>query len=512
MPAKVLLIGMDGAEPSLLDRWASDGKLPNLQGLREAGLSVAVEEQRGLGNDATWTSLYSGVRPGRHGRYFVQQLKPGSYRLHQLTGPDANCVPFWKTLGDQGLQTAVIDLPYAPLVEGIEGIQLTDWITHGYPYETPVSRPPALIDEVTRRFGTKSFLSCDRHRETAAEYGALLETLLGRVKAKGDCCAELLASRHWDLFVTVFADSHCIGHQCWHLHDAWHERHDPVLQTALGGDPIETVYRAIDEQIGRLMAQLDADTQVIFFTGPGMGPICSGNFLLDEVLRRLEFGPGASGRPVMDPLKALWRGVVPKGVRARLRRHADRVEDLSLQADRAKRAYFALPHNDIAGVIRINLKGREPSGRVEPGADYRRVCDGLVEDLQALVDLDTGEKIVEQVVRTDQAFPGENRDALPDLLVVWRKPRPFFRVGSAKIGELRVPYVGNRSGDHSHDSVLYARGPAIRPGLEVEPPDTVDVTASIMAALGAPLDGLDGQPLGWLQGSGAALPLRSSGS
>ena len=97
-----------------------------------------------------------------------------------------------------------------------------------------------------------------------------------RVEAKGDCCAELLASKDWDLFVTVFADSHCIGHQCWHLHDPEHRDHDPAIRAELG-DPMKAVYRAIDRQIGRLLAQLDGAAWVIFLTGPGMGPICSGN-------------------------------------------------------------------------------------------------------------------------------------------------------------------------------------------------------------------------------------------
>ena len=508
MSARVLVIGMDSAEPSLLDRWTRDGTMPNLAGLRAAGASAPLEELRGFGNDATWTSFYSGVGPGRHGRYFFRQPELGTYRLYQLMCQDAKRTPFWRNLIDRGLKTAVVDVPYSPIVEGEDCVQLSDWMSHGYTHDAPVSWPAGLIAEVTRRHGTKEFKSCDRHRHTEAEYRGFLETLLRRVQAKGDYCEELLASRNWDLFVTVFADSHCVGHQCWHLHDPGHDRHDPAMCDGLGGDPVRQVYAAIDRQIGRLLAEVDDRTLVLFLTGPGMGPLSSGNFLLDGILRRLEFGPEASGRPVMDPLKALWRRFVPKQLRAKLRIQADRVEDLSLQADRAKRRAYTLPHNDIAGVVRFNLKGREPNGLVEPGADYDRLCAELTEDLLDLEDLDKGGKVVAEVVRTDGAQPGEHLVVLPDLFVIWRKPVAFFRVGSKKIGALQARYVGNRSGDHSHDSLLVARGPGIRPGAAAPMVRTVDVTASILAALGGELGDIDGRPLDWLAGAEAPAPAR----
>ena len=36
-PRRLLAIGLDAAEPSLIERWIADGTLPNLRRLRQAG-------------------------------------------------------------------------------------------------------------------------------------------------------------------------------------------------------------------------------------------------------------------------------------------------------------------------------------------------------------------------------------------------------------------------------------------------------------------------------------------
>ena len=49
--------------------------------------------------------------------------------------------------------------------------------------------------------------------------------------------------------------------------------------------------------------------------------------------------------------------------------------------DRARRKAFAVVHNDISGAIRINMVGREPKGKVKPGAELEAFCAQLTQDL-----------------------------------------------------------------------------------------------------------------------------------
>jgi len=97
-----------------------------------------------------------------------------------------------------------------------------------------------------------------RHRDIASgrganEYRAFISTLVQEVRRKAEWSTELLARGPWDLFMQVFTESHCVGHQCWHLHDAEHPAHD-VAVAAITGDPLRVVYCAIDRAGGEIVA------------------------------------------------------------------------------------------------------------------------------------------------------------------------------------------------------------------------------------------------------------------
>ena len=116
--------------------------------------------------------------------------------------------------------------------------------------------------------------------------------------------------------------------------------------------------------------------------------------------------------------KSLAR-MLPTAVRDNL---AKRVDSAAMDWSRTK-AYCLL--TDLEGCIRINLKGREPLGIVEPGAEYEAVLAAIDTALGQLVDPATGRPAVTRILRADTAFPGVRRDRLPDLVVHWSREAPM---------------------------------------------------------------------------------------
>src|SRR5437867_784478 len=114
----------------------------------------------------------------------------------------------------------------------------------------------------------------------------------------------------------------------------------------------------------------------------------------------------------------------------------------------AHRHAFQLPHNEISRAIRVNLKGREPAGRIRPGRELEEFCASLSQDLLDVINLNTGAPIVDQILRTDILFDGEHQNCLPDLFVVWKRDAPITAVASPKIGELRIRTPQYRTGNH----------------------------------------------------------------
>jgi Uncharacterized conserved protein len=134
----------------------------------------------------------------------------------------------------------------------------------------------------------------------------LRDQSIDRIKTKTDFSSYYLEQGGWDLFMTVFADPHDVGHQCWHLHDPGHPKHDPDWVRQFG-NPIQDLYVAIDAAIGKLVEQAGPQATVMVFTGPGMGPNYTANFLLDGILRRLEGPPNRGSVTTMGTLKSAYR-------------------------------------------------------------------------------------------------------------------------------------------------------------------------------------------------------------
>jgi predicted AlkP superfamily phosphohydrolase/phosphomutase len=252
---------------------------------------------------------------------------------------------------------------------------------------------------------------------------------------------------------------------------------------------VKDVYIALDGAIGRLLDCIGPQTTTIVFAGPGMGPNYSGSFLFDRLLRRID------GRPDRD------RNLVPHAIVSRLRpavlqQLGQRINHAKSMYSMGRRKYFEIPHNLAAGGVRINVVGREPAGCVTPGADFERVCNSLTRDLMDVVDADMGKPVIKEVVRIADECHGQRLETLPDLFVVWAREAPIRAVTSPKIGIVTgTRVIGDRTGDHNADCVLFAQGPRVTRRGPMNPMTVEDIAPTITSLLGLTLPDSDGAPI-----------------
>lgn len=493
MKTKVLFIGLDTAERDLLVRWSGSGKLPALRSLRDTGWTATAEVWPGFGPAALWPSLATGRSPATLGCYFDDQLQRGSYASAPFVFPADRAEPLWIPLSRAGKKSCVINVPYVSRAEEFDGVQVVDWGTHDHTNRQVHTWPPDLAAEIRREYGDDPQLgSCGEHAMGRIDDATFRDGLIDRVRKKAACAAGLLDRGGWDLFMVVLDEAHCIGERCWHLHDASHPAHDADLAASLG-QPVELVYRAIDDAIAKLVARAGPDTTVIFTSVTGTRTNNSASWLLDDVLLTLE-GKRSAGLARTSLLRRAWRAV-PSQVRRRLSGRARGLLDTVKSREREHRTSFPLIHNNMSGAIRINVVGREPAGVIRRGAEYDACCDRLSAALRELRDLDTGEPVVDQIVRPRELFSGDNLDDLPDLLVVWAGHAPHLRVGSARLGEIEGIYPGDRSGDHTSHAILLASGPGIPVGSSDQPWSVLGIAPTLANRLGVTLPKAEGAAL-----------------
>src|SRR5262245_18554629 len=163
-PNKVLFLGIDAAEQSLLIEWAREGLLPTFQSLLERGAWGLTRNPPGLYVGAIWPSFHTALSPTRHRRYCYEQFRPLTYEDFRVGPIHAEGEPFWETLRRQGRRVAVIDVPKARVAHELNGIQIVDWGTHDPEYDGMRTYPESLAADIVRKYGCDPVGRCDGGR------------------------------------------------------------------------------------------------------------------------------------------------------------------------------------------------------------------------------------------------------------------------------------------------------------------------------------------------------------
>ena len=490
---KLLLIGLDAADPDLIERWTDDGTLPNLAALRRTGtwgrLSTAAKYLAG----SPWPTFYTGRPPSDHGLYHDFQWR---HERMEFAAPAPDWLPirpFWRAIRN-GIETVAHDVPMTPETERFHGVEVTGWGSHDK-LVLPDSYPPELLEEIRRRYGESPIRTDEYGRASLSHLRELHEELVSLTLRSAELAGWLL-QRPWNLGIVAFGALHRGGHRFWDRSSL-----DGEVPAELGAwydGALRELYCTADRAVGDLIAAAP-EAAVFVFSLHGMQVNSARVDLLDEMLNRVLHGPTAS-RPQSSLLRRLGEAMplslrrtltnsVPQRVKNRI---MTRWTTGGMQWDRTRA--FTL-RADLNGYIRLNLQGREPKGIVPPG-EAEDLCSRIIDGLQTFRDAATGDRFIEEVCRSSDVFPpGDRSDRLPDLIVRWSASSgaPHAAVTSPTLGTIpratpgRIP--NGRSGNHAPAGLLIAKGPGIAPGGQLESgADILDLAPTALRRLRAEAD------------------------
>lgn len=143
---RLVVVGLDGLEPELTERWMEEGKLPNLTALAERGTYRRVATTCPPLSPVAWATFSTGVNPGKHGVYdFVKReanyqpslafstvdkvkARWGPFRL-PWTSTRARSLrkskSFWTILGEHGVFSHILRVPVTWPPEPFDGLLLS---------------------------------------------------------------------------------------------------------------------------------------------------------------------------------------------------------------------------------------------------------------------------------------------------------------------------------------------------------------------------------------------------
>jgi predicted AlkP superfamily phosphohydrolase/phosphomutase len=487
---RLLLIGLDAADADLVEGWTDDGTLPNLAQIRQGGTWGRLSSAARYLTGSPWPTFYTGRPPSDHGIYHDFQWRQERMEFAAPAMDWLPVRPFWRAIeGDT--QAVVHDVPMTPGTEPFPGVEVTGWGSHDK-LVPPDSYPPELLDEIRRRYGESPIRTDEYGRASIAHLRELHAELVSLTERSANLACWLL-QRPWNLGIVVFGALHRGGHRFWDRSSV-----DGEVPQALGpwyDSALRELYRAADRAVGELV-NAASDASVFVFALHGMKVNTARVDFLDEMLARVLHGPEATqakpgllrrlGEAMPLSLRRALTNSVPQVLKNRI---MTRWTTGGMKWDQTPA--FTL-RADLNGYIRLNVRGREPAGVVEP-EEVDALCARIGAGLRSFRDASTGEPLIEEICRATDVFPsGERMDRLPDLVVRWHgaSGATHEAITSPTLGRIaratpgRIP--NGRSGNHAPEGFLMARGAGIAAGGRLEPgADILDIAPTALRRLGA---------------------------
>ena len=502
---RLLVLALDMADGDLIHHWSRQGRLPHFASLIASGTWMDLESTAQVLHTSTWPTFATGVQPGKHGVYFPYQPKPGYQLAQHVQADQYGAATFWQMADRQGCRCVIYDVPETFPESGFGGKAIFDWGTWAW-YGKPSAQPADLLKEVKSRFGRYPLgFEAKRLGARMPDIAVLEEGLLRSLEYKRLTAEWLLQREQWNLAVVGFCEAHPAGHYLWPANiDAVGVAAEDNLKTLL------RFYVALDRAVGALIDGLPPDAAVWIVSGDGVRSNRCAWYLLPAVLEQLGYTcpvmSGASGRSAPHSLVGRAKGLLSPGTRRRIAnllpwwlRDQLGAREQAANIDWSKTSAFTLP-TDLEGCIRINLKGREPQGIVEPGREYSQLCEEIRARLVELTNPANGAPAVRRVWVRNEVFPGERQEQLPDLIVTWNNEATFRTIASPRFGCIEGDNSDPRPGTHSPYGFLLAGGAGVPSGLQ-GCGRLVDVAPTAMRFLGlSPPSSMDGVALTGLTG------------
>jgi predicted AlkP superfamily phosphohydrolase/phosphomutase len=528
MRNRVLAIGLDGLEITLAERLMGEGQMPALADLRKRSARFLLETEHLQQTGIPWEPVASGLSPKAAGRWGPIEFDPVSYTAWQ---EGARVAPWW---ADTDLRAVVFDAPYVDLRRARNTQGIVEWGVQD-PGNYPAARPAELLAEFEQRFGqypAREWMYANPW-PSATRTRLMGEALSHALRVRSRAAKWLAVERfpEWDFFFTVAGEVHGGMHGLWHGLDASHPLHT-LPSAATAAQALVELHRELDTMVGQLI-RMAGDAAIIVFNNGGMGPNQSdvqSMVLLPELLYRNAFGQAMLSLPsawtaspnavplldehddwaavctscVPDPSREatatnrigtvahhLLRSINhrlngrPAAALQRLRRPSkfrlgfDWMPNYHYRHSWPLMPAFALP-SFSDGRIRINLRGRERHGIVDPFR-YEETCQSLETLLRECRDPRTGEASVASIERASTVNPLAVGTSEADMRVEWRNVAAAME--HPRLG-LIGPVPFHRTGGHSGPyGVAYVVAPGVEPG-DRGIRSSFDVAATMVQLLG----------------------------
>jgi predicted AlkP superfamily phosphohydrolase/phosphomutase len=489
---RIFALGLEGADWSLIKKWALEGYLPTLKKFIDEGSHHTMDTFTETLHGSNWFSFFLGQQPGEHGLYSYLNWHPSTLKMVSPSSKWMDITPFWQMLKKGGAKAIVLNIPYTFSLKKFNGIEVLS-LAGDHALTPMVSYPPHVADRIKRLHGGMSYPKENYDMMSFREFVAVRDDMVTLTHRLGNVYLDILKGEEWDLFLAGFPTLHRAGHRLWSDKGIRELITDEEREEVSGA--LRQVYMALDDALGKLMSAA-SPSLVLLFAFDGMRDNNSREGIFPEMLQRVlsggetvkkEHQPQSILMQVRNSIPNSWRYKVKSMLPVNWRNQLISFWRLG-RLDWSKTKAFALPL-DINVGVRINLKGREKKGIVQPDRQYDDLCQYIMNELLTFVDADTGKPLIKEIRLSKEIFQGGKLDLLPDIIGHWNDdPCVDHRmITSVRYGDIPWSVPGKnpdgRSGNHISTGFLLAYGEPIRKD-KIDDISIIDLAPTILHLLG----------------------------
>ena len=422
---RLVIIGIDAADYAVVRELLENLELPHLSKIASGGNFSCLKSVVPPHTAPGWTSITTGVNPGKHGIYYFYNFTTSPATIINAT--DSSAARIWDYVGASGGRSVVVNVPITYPVTEISGSIVSGippWYVdkravsptsllkklqdRGYKIETPMSRalekqPESLVNRLleTEELRVETFLSLLREEGDKWSFGMIVITALDRLQ------------------------------------------HKLVGGGKLEEEQVRRAYRIIDRLVGRIIDELGPEVNYVVVSDHGFAET------------PVAFYPNA------------WlykRGLLQRksSQQHRLFRAVHNLFDghlLWLPLSLTKRfqgANVIVPTIDAVDLVK--------SQAFVPGTDgliivkSKKDLDAIAKGLSEIRD-EAGQKVC-AVYPKNQIYNGDKLDSAPELLILTRDD---VTIRSDPFSSKFVSATGDfPRGNHSSNGIFFAIGPTIK--------------------------------------------------
>ncbi|PSP54488.1 hypothetical protein BRC82_09900 [Halobacteriales archaeon QS_1_67_19] len=236
----VYVVGLDGADWSLLRPWAEQGRLPTFARILDEGASGALESTLPPVTFPAWKCYSTGKTPGKLGVYEWFAYDRQNSSISANDAGDFRSREYWDVLADRGVRSGVVNMPTTHPPDAEDGV----FVVAGSPaserdaFTSPESLKGNLLDAIPNyRVKPDLVLGEASGDELVAEARTLFEQRFAAATWLAD-------ERDCELVHTTLFATDTLQHRLWDrpekLREAY-ERIDELLAELLARDDAEAV-------------------------------------------------------------------------------------------------------------------------------------------------------------------------------------------------------------------------------------------------------------------------------